>query len=173
MSSKLFTLPKNCDISCTSDSACKHASINGNTSNSLTVTCTGNNTCQTTNINAKYTSNVLLECVIGSENTCASLNIHFPPNINNTITNKKSTIIAGDSFLSRNNIPILFYATNGWIDVNIINYIGSYSHQLGTMYCGIQYELFCPFKSNAFECANINDSCNNPFKIGYLLYIFI
>ncbi len=135
-----------------------------NTSNSLTITCKGNNTCQNTNIHATYTNNFLLECGIGSQNTCASLNIYFPPNINNNTNTKKSTIIAGDSFLSTNNIPMLFYAKNGWIDINIINYIGSYSHQFGTMYCGIQYELSCPFKSNAFECANINDSCNNPLK---------
>eukprot|EP01084_Bolivina_argentea_P206420 352451_1 len=116
----------NCDISCTSESACKHAFINGNTSDSLTITCKGNNTCQNTHIDARYTNNFLLHCGTGSINTCASLNMYFPPNNGN----KKATIIAGDECSAgTNNIPMIFHAYNGWNDINIFDYIGSSEDQ--------------------------------------------
>eukprot|EP01084_Bolivina_argentea_P215009 364989_1 len=153
----------NCNLLCVGNSACQNVHINGKTSNALTIICEGYNTCDGAIIDARDTMHFVLECGIGSINTCSSLTIFFPPNSNGE---KKAIILAGDQFSAGiNDIPMQFYAYNGWNDINIFEYIGTYDHQIGTIHCGSVYDNSCSFKSNAWECVNKNDICNHAINL--------
>ena len=100
-----------------------------------------------------------MDCKTSGNYTCTSQSIWFPQNVAGT---KKSLIYGrDDSFGDGGRAAQLFYALNGWLDVDI-NYGGTYQYHGGIMYCNIGFVESCPFAPNRWRCGTSGDDCNHP-----------
>eukprot|EP01084_Bolivina_argentea_P046246 85166_1 len=168
----IFDCPQNADciINCNPSSnsitsVCYQSIINGPINKQLTVNCNQDNACEYAQFHAEYTSFFTLDCQIDGSYTCTSQSIWFPPKDGTSLKN----LIYGrdDSFSDGNGrAPQLFYAINGWSDINIEydTQNKNWQYHSGTMYCNINYIQSCSFASNSFSCGS-GDNCDTPILI--------
>ena len=158
----------NCDITCnsgvsianwSSHEVCKGINITCPINGNCNIECHETDACQLATIDARYATSFSLVCGSSATNTCTSLTIYFPPNING---NKKAKIEAADeSFSAGMGDPLQFYAIHGWNDIDI-RYGGNWDYHEGIMHCKSDYSSSCTFKPDAWTCADPDDFCNDP-----------
>merc|ERR1719474_1781597 len=114
-----------------------------------TLSCQGESACTNAEINAQDASSLDLTC--GTGFTCSGLTVYFPPNVDGSAV---ATVSAGDdSGLNGRGKELQFYAINGWADVDIVDYTGSYQFHDGQMHCGFEYGTTCNFHDSNWSCA--------------------
>lgn len=155
----------NCDIHCHSGSqndVCRDITIECPHDGECSLSCHGESACADAHIDARHASHLSLFCGTGPlQQTCAGLTVYFPPNSNGSAN---AVVSAGDS-LNGHNEDLQFYAVNGWNDVEIVDYTGSFGKDhRGQMHCWKDYSQFCDFHPSNWSCAHSTDYCN--FDLG-------
>lgn len=129
-----------CALSCHDESACANAWIDARDASHFSLSCG---------------SNSVLPSTLAS---CPGLTVYFPLSSNGSANAKVSA--GDDSGLIAHSQPLQFYAVNGWADVDIVDYTGSFEDHSGQMHCGYAYDHSCDFHAANWSCANWYDDCN-------------
>eukprot|EP01083_Nonionella_stella_P314102 1130328_1 len=149
-----------CHVMCQTVDGCRDTTIHCASGQTCDVTCKGDRSCYEAIIHAEYSSLFrLFDCATGSW-ACIGITLYVPPN-NQGIP--RTQLIGADIGLSAGSgmaYPLQFYAIYSWLDLNITTApTFTFAAHKGTMHCGTGYTSTCDFASNAWQCANTDDSC--------------
>ena len=150
-----------CRISCDGTYSCWAAIFNGPIDNEFTTFCSGDYACYKTSFHAEHSSH--FNFTMGSSTTYATtaraISIWFPPR-DGLI--KRAYIVAQYGFNGNDEWePQLFYALNGWLDVDLVYLSSSYSYHGGIMHCHTGYTDSCWFADLSYSCESSNTICEH------------